>query len=394
MPDGDQNQVSSVQSGLIARLSAAAAVLGAFIAAGRAGSEWIHGHYQHKIELNKTEQELAINLRQSNSALAEAYLKLILSKETKEADKVMLLGALTEIDGHPLQKWARQRYQTLMAQFQELENAQKAQVAAASQEDRARNEVDQVQAEISQLNVKMRISTGDLAAGEKLQSELISKVSQLALLKGKLAEFQLKAADPGGGQAGSITRIEQTITTSTIKLAFPNTPKENIEANLPYILAAIKEFNVIDPKIIAAIFATIRAENEGFAPVSEHPSRFNTKEKPFDLYEDRHALGNTEIGDGERFKGRGYVLLTGRANYDRMSTRLGLGTLLIDNPDLANSPEISARILCASIIDKKGLSEALNKDDLVAARRAVNGGSHGLDSFVSAYKSLYASLSG
>ncbi|MFD0726417.1 peptidoglycan-binding protein [Lysobacter brunescens] len=54
------------------------------------------------------------------------------------------------------------------------------------------------------------------------------------------------------------------------------------------------------------------------------------------------TLGNTEPGDGWRFHGRGYVQLTGRANYESVGQALGLD--LVNNPDLAADREIAARI--------------------------------------------------
>ncbi len=54
-------------------------------------------------------------------------------------------------------------------------------------------------------------------------------------------------------------------------------------------------------------------------------------------------LGNTEPGDGVKYAGRGYVQLTGRANYQRATTKLG--TDLVGNPDFAMLPSVAADIL-------------------------------------------------
>jgi len=56
----------------------------------------------------------------------------------------------------------------------------------------------------------------------------------------------------------------------------------------------------------------------------------------------RNKLGNTEEGDGYRFRGRGMIQLTGRDNYQKYSDLLGVD--LVTNPDLANDPEIAAKI--------------------------------------------------
>ena len=104
-------------------------------------------------------------------------------------------------------------------------------------------------------------------------------------------------------------------------------------------------------------------------------------------------LGNTEPGDGERFKSRGFAQIAGRTNYAQMSTRLGLGSLLIDRPEEVNDPALSARLLCAFISAKlPAMRAALEQDDLRRVRALTNGGSHGLDSFTAAYKAILARL--
>ena len=56
-------------------------------------------------------------------------------------------------------------------------------------------------------------------------------------------------------------------------------------------------------------------------------------------------LGNTQVGDGALFAGRGYPQLTGRANYAKADAQLGLGGALLRNPDLAMRPDIAAKIM-------------------------------------------------
>ncbi len=135
--------------------------------------------------------------------------------------------------------------------------------------------------------------------------------------------------------------------------------------------------------------ATIRAETESFLPISEFQSRFNTSPggHPFDLYDNRKDLGNQGPPDGASYKGRGFIQLTGRTNYQVHGTAIGLGNQLVQNPDLANDPEIAARLLASFLKNKEGLiKQALLADDLATARRLVNGGSHGLDAFTNAYR--------
>ncbi|MDP2369987.1 hypothetical protein [Rhodoferax sp.] len=132
--------------------------------------------------------------------------------------------------------------------------------------------------------------------------------------------------------------------------------------------------------------ATIRAETEGFAPISEGRSRYNTPPggAPFSKYDPGTAvgkqLGNTQVGDGERFKSRGFVQLTGRDNYSRYGKLIGLA--LDKLSFLANYPDVAAVLLVRFLRDKEArIVAALAAGDEALARRLVNGGSHGLDRF-------------
>ena len=177
-----------------------------------------------------------------------------------------------------------------------------------------------------------------------------------------------------------------TITPALIRPLFPFTPLANIAANLPHVLAALAAANLTDTPMLLAALATIRAEAEPFLPLTEAQSRFNTSPggAPFDLYDHRADLGNQGPPDGANFRGRGYIQLTGRANYAHYGARLSLP--LLANPSLAAEPEPAARILAAFLSEKQTpIRAALAQNDLARARRLVNGGSNGLNRFTAAY---------
>ena len=97
--------------------------------------------------------------------------------------------------------------------------------------------------------------------------------------------------------------------------------------------------------------------------------------------------GTGEQPDGSAFKGRGFVQLTGRANYQKFSAQLGLGNGLVDNPELANDGKVAADLLALFLKDKEArIRDALLDDDLRTARKLVNGGAHGLTEFSEAYR--------
>lgn len=179
------------------------------------------------------------------------------------------------------------------------------------------------------------------------------------------------------------------VTVQVVSQMFPFTPVSNIRENLPPVCDALKAHNLTEKPMVLMALATIRAETESFQPVAEGRSRFNTSPRghDFDLYDNRRDLGNQGPPDGERYRGRGYVQLTGRFNYGRYSEAMGLGDKLLLEPEQASNPALAGQLLARFLKDKeRAIKEALLEGDLRHARRLVNGGSHGLERFTDAYQ--------
>jgi peptidoglycan L-alanyl-D-glutamate endopeptidase CwlK len=167
--------------------------------------------------------------------------------------------------------------------------------------------------------------------------------------------------------------VMPNITIGIVAKMFPATRLDNIKSNLPHVLSSLEEAELTAVPLVLTALATIRAETESFEPISEFLSRFNTSPggKPFDLYDNRKDLGNKGPPDGASFKGRGFVQLTGRANYEKFGPVVGVPDL-VDGPDQANDPTIAANILAAFIASKEqAIKTALLANDLAAARRLV-----------------------
>ena len=94
-------------------------------------------------------------------------------------------------------------------------------------------------------------------------------------------------------------------------------------------------------------------------------------------YEGRKDLGNTQKGDGVRFRGRGLIQLTGRANY--ASASRALDQPFVDDPDRVEKFPAAA-IVSGWFWHAHGLNEIADGDDVRAVTRRVNGGLNGLNS--------------
>ena len=196
-----------------------------------------------------------------------------------------------------------------------------------------------------------------------------------------LAALQLAESDklPDAGGAVSVEMVSQM---------FPSTRVGNIKTHLPFVLAALAARGLGDRSMVLMALATIRAETEPFLPLEEGQSKFNTSPNghPFDLYDKRKDLGNTGQPDGASYKGRGFVQLTGRSNYRRYGPRLTTPADLEAKPALASDPAMAADLLALFLGDRElQIKDALLHRNMQAARRLVNGGSHGLEPFTDAY---------
>lgn len=130
----------------------------------------------------------------------------------------------------------------------------------------------------------------------------------------------------------------------------------------------IKIADLTTSERLAQFFAQIAHESDGFKTTVEYASG---KE-----YEGRKDLGNLQPGDGSRFKGRGLIQLTGRANYGLYGKQLGVN--FVDQPALAaNFPY--AALTAAQYWKNKNLNSYADKGDIVTITRRINGGLNGLD---------------
>lgn len=142
--------------------------------------------------------------------------------------------------------------------------------------------------------------------------------------------------------------------------------------NLSSIASAIdtyaERYGINNDKRMKAFLAQAAHETAGFNTFTEYASG--------EAYEGRADLGNTQPGDGKKFKGRGIFQTTGRTNYKSTSQHLFGDNRLLETPELLTDP-VNAVRSAMYYWQYKGLSELADKDDFKTITKRINGGLNG-----------------
>ncbi len=151
--------------------------------------------------------------------------------------------------------------------------------------------------------------------------------------------------------------------------------KSRIDTFAEPLNAAMMEFNISTKGRQASFLAQVGHESGQLRYVCELASGA--------AYEGRKDLGNTEPGDGIRYKGRGLIQITGRANYKACGDALGYD--LVANPQLLESPVLACRS-AAWFWRSHGLNELADAGDQTRVTRRINGGTNGLADRLALFK--------
>lgn len=163
------------------------------------------------------------------------------------------------------------------------------------------------------------------------------------------------------------------VTLEELKAIMPHAGKR-AEVFIEPLNAAMQEFGIDTPLRIAAFLAQVAHESGEMRYVREIASG-----EDYDTGRKAENLGNTpeRDGDGERYRGRGLIQLTGQDNYRACSTALfGDPDLLLYYPERLEEPETACRS-AAWFWEKHGLNELADKGDFVLITKRINGGTNG-----------------
>lgn len=134
-------------------------------------------------------------------------------------------------------------------------------------------------------------------------------------------------------------------------------------------------YGIVTPLRLAHFIAQAAHETAGFKTLVEYGGDAYFNGRYGSQTRVGRKLGNTQPGDGARFRGRGIFQCTGRANYAFYGKKIGLN--LIDQPALAADAAISLKIAC-EYWKAKGLNALADRDDVTAITEKINGGHNGL----------------
>lgn len=157
------------------------------------------------------------------------------------------------------------------------------------------------------------------------------------------------------------------ISDNMLRDIMPNLPAAKRQLYLPHLNDAMREFEIATYLRAAAFIAQLAHESAELRYFEEIASG--------KAYEGRKDLGNTQPGDGVKYKGHGPIQITGRANHAACGKALGLD--LINNPTLITQPENAFRS-AGWFWDTRNLNALADGRLFKAITKKINGGFNGL----------------
>ena len=195
-----------------------------------------------------------------------------------------------------------------------------------------------------------------------------------------IAEFQSRVLnkakpdgkiDPGGQTERKLHEgIDSELTRDKLRAIMSNASDAQINTYLTPLLSAMRTNQINTPLRMAHFLAQLGHESGDF--------RYTEEIADGRAYEGRKDLGNTQAGDGPRFKGRGLIQLTGRTNYTNYGQARGRDFVTPpNNLLLATDANLAVDVSCW-FWTTHGLNVRADADNLNGITRTINGGTNGL----------------
>jgi putative chitinase len=169
-----------------------------------------------------------------------------------------------------------------------------------------------------------------------------------------------------------------TTLSSTLRKLAPNATVD-LDTIANTLASSAVKYGVDTEKRMEAFIAQAAHETAGFKTLREYADG--------SAYEGRTALGNTQPGDGVRFRGRGIFQTTGRSNYKDVSKHLFKDERLLTKPELLEDP-VYATLSALYFWQTRNLSALADKGDFIGITDKINGGRTGLSDRLSYYEKI------
>ncbi len=156
------------------------------------------------------------------------------------------------------------------------------------------------------------------------------------------------------------------ITKEQLKAIMPAATQANIDRFIDPINRTLEHYSINTSKRIACFLAQLAHESGSLKWVKELATG--------EAYEGRKDLGNIYVGDGVKFKGRGLIQITGRANYQALGKYIGVD--LIAKPELLEQP-LYAAFSAGWFWNTKKLNVLADVMDFEKITKRINGGLNG-----------------
>ncbi|MDX2254717.1 MAG: glycoside hydrolase family 19 protein [Pseudanabaenaceae cyanobacterium bins.39] len=174
--------------------------------------------------------------------------------------------------------------------------------------------------------------------------------------------------EPYLGLYGAAAATANHITQDQLFAIAPYAKANRLTGLLPHLNTAMERYNITSALRKAHFLAQVGHESDGFNTSEEYASGTD--------YEWRTDLGNNQAGDGVRFKGRGLIQVTGRANYAECGQALGVD--LIRNPQRLADDDLAC-LSAGWFWSTRNLNAPADRDDILTVTRIINGGTNGLE---------------
>lgn len=191
--------------------------------------------------------------------------------------------------------------------------------------------------------------------------------------QGLLTSFQALYGVQQTGRVGPTTlavlekAAQASVTYEQLVEILPNADAAFLKANLSHLNQSMYKGEMTTLERKATYIAQIAHESDRFRGLTEYASGR--------AYNGRRDLGNTEPGDGPRYKGRGAIHLTGRANYEAASKHFGVD--FVADPALAAEPEWAFKI-AEWYWTTRDLNKYADNGQFTTQTKRINGGTNGL----------------